>query len=416
MITRYPVFAITHIHTEASNGPASELDHMIGGAIRKVLGEDTPAAWSECFTRVEQLLDILRHGQASPRIGIITVTDHMNLRSHQLPDSLLRAAAEEPRLAACAEITTVERDIDGVFRRAPEILVYGNQHQVDGPYGKHYGLSQQIIDEIFKNCRAPGMEEVWASLVLDHCAANGFACALAHPFDGHRLSLEATLDLISRARFVETINGGFPAISTRILEDFITFQNRIVSGWRLSREVAARYPLARKLQERIIDQGRGMLLAWGGSDAHLRNFSRVVVRFLSYQENPTAGDLFSAMVNKEPLDHILDGTFAVQGRPGTTFSVVSDVVQIVLLNFWRNRPYMLDSPRHIFQLGYQAQKLTREELARRSRRQEGLVEEANRRFNTNRILQGLEPSVQPSFGSLLKYQPYQLLTRKTSQP
>lgn len=403
MTTRYPVFAITHIHTEASNGDASELDGMIGGAIRYVLGDDTPARWSECFTRPDQLIDLLNQKRARQPVGLITVTDHMNVRSHRLRDSLLLAAARDPRLAACAEITCVERDTDGVFRRAPEVLVYGGPRPVEGPFGRHFGLSQEIIDDIFKNCRAPGMDEVRASLVLDHCAARGLACALAHPFDGHKLSLEATLDLISRGRFVETVNGGFPAVSTRILEDLISFQNRIVSGWRLRPETAVRYPLARKLQEKIIDQGRSMLIAWGGSDAHLRRFSRVVVRFLSYKPRPVAGDLFSAMLNKEPIDHILDGTFSVQGRPGTMLSVVADVVPIVLLNIWRNRPYILDTPRHVLAVFYQAQKLVREELGRRAQRQEGLVREASRRFNSNRILQGLKPPSVPQLRPVAQF-------------
>ncbi len=403
MTTRYPVFAVTHIHTEASNGEAPEMDGMIGGAIRALLGEDTPARWSECFTRPGQLVEFLNQKRNRPPVGIMTVTDHMNVRSHRLPDALLQAAAREPRLAACAEITTVERDTDGVFRRAPEVLVYGSARPVEGPYGRHFGLSQETIDDIFKNCRAPGMEEVRASLVLDHCTARGLACALAHPFDGHKLSLEATLDLISRGRYDETVNGGFPAVSTRILEDLISFQNRIVSGWRLRAETASRYPLARRLQEKIIDQGRSMLIAWGGSDAHLRRFSRVVVRFLSYKPRPVAGDLFSAMLYKEPIDHILDGTFSVQGRPGTLFSVLSDVVPIVLMNIWHNRPYMLDTPGHLSQVLFQAQKLVREELGRRAQRQESLVREASRRFNSNRILQGLKPPTVPQLRPVAQF-------------
>jgi len=391
MSVRYPIFAITHIHTEASNGEASELDDLISGTIRSLLGQDTPARWSECFTTVDDLLHFLRAGRHRPPVGIITVTDHMNMRSHTLPDKLLRAAAAEPRLATCAEITTAERDIDGVYRRAPEVLVYGGAGRVDGPHGPHYGLSQQILDDIFSNCRVPGLDEVRTSLVLGHCAARGLACALAHPFDGHHLSLEATLDLISQAQFVETVNGGFPAVSTRILEDLISFQNRVVSGWRLNAETAARYPLAQRLQEKIIAQGRSMLHPWGGSDAHHGHFARVVNRFLAHQPAPPAGDLFGAMLGREVLDHLIDGTFSVHGKPGSTLSVVDDVVHIVLLNIWRNRPYMLDSLRHALPILYKAQLIVRQELGRRAKRQESLVREAARRFNSNHILQGLQP-------------------------
>lgn len=401
MSVRYPVFAITHIHTEASNGEASELDDLISGAIRSILGPDTPARWSECFTTVDDLLHFLQSGSHQPPVGIMAVTDHMNMRSHTLPDKLLRAAAAEPRLAACAEITTAERDSDGVYRRAPEVLVYGSAQQVDGPYGPHYGLSQQIIDDIFENCRVPGLDEVRTSLVMGHCAARGLACALAHPFDGHHLSLEATLDIISQARFVETVNGGFPAVSTRILEDLISFQNRVVSGWRLNAETAARYPLAQRLQEKIIAQGRSLLHPWGGSDAHHGHFARVLNRFLSHQHRPTAGDLFAAMVGRDVLDHLVDGTFSVQGKPGSTLSVVDDVAHIVLLNVWRNRPYMLDTPSHALQIMYKAMLVVRQELNRRAKRQESLVREAARRFNSNLILQGLQPPERPQVRPVL---------------
>ena len=66
MSVRYPIFAITHIHTEASNGEASELDDLISGTIRSLLGQDTPARWSECFTTVDDLLHFLRAGRHRP--------------------------------------------------------------------------------------------------------------------------------------------------------------------------------------------------------------------------------------------------------------------------------------------------------------------------------------------------------------
>ena len=230
MSVRFPVFAITHIHTEASNGESSEMDEMNSACLREVLGEETPARWSECFTKVDRLVKLLNSKRHRPRVGIITVTDHMNVRSHTLPDALLKAAAKEPRLAACAEITTVEKDIDGVYRRAPEVLVYGGPNKVPGPFGEHYGLSQEIIEDIFANCRVPDLNEVRTSLIIGHCAALGLACALAHPFDGHFLALESTLDLISQGQYIETVNGGFPSISTSILDDLVSKLRPLVDG------------------------------------------------------------------------------------------------------------------------------------------------------------------------------------------
>jgi len=391
MSVRFPVFAITHVHTEASNGPASEMDAMIGGAIREVLGQDTPVRWSECFTKPARLVKLLNNKRNKPPIGIIAVTDHMNVRSHRYRDNLMRAVAAEPRLASCAEITTAEKDTDGVFRRAPEVLVYGSANKVKGPYGDHYGLSQEIIDDIFENCRVPGMDEVRTSLVMAHCAARGLAYMLAHPFDGHFLSLEATLDLISQARYTETVNGGFPAISTRILEDLVSFQNRVVCGWRLSDEMASRYPMALRLQEKIIAQGRSMLHPWGGSDAHSHNFDRVVMRFLSYRPDPTPGDLFAAMSQTEVMDHLIDGTFSIRGKPGSTLSVVDDVVRIVAHNLWIARRYTMDTPGHLLGMISKAYEVVKEELSRRAKRQASLVEEAAVHFDINQILRDLVP-------------------------
>jgi hypothetical protein len=391
MSLRFPVFAITHIHTEASNGSASEMDEMISAGIREALGQDTPVRWSECFTKPDRLVKLLNNRRNKPPIGIITSTDHMNVRSHTLRDSLLRAAAAEPRLATCAEITTVEKDIDGVFRRAPEILVYGSHEKVPGPFGEHYGLSQEIIDDIFTNCLVPGRDEVRTSLVMEHCKALDLAYVMAHPFDGHFLSLEATLDLISQAKYIETVNGGFPSVSTRVLEDLVSFQNRVVSGWRLSARMSKRYPVARRLEEKIISQGRSMLHPWGGSDAHSHNFDRVVMRFLAHRPDPTPGDMFAAMSRKEVLDHLIDGTFSVRGRPGSTLSVVDDIVRVVWRNFWHNRPYILDRPGHLLSMTLQAKKIVPEELKRRAERQAGLVEEAAEHFDINSMLQEMVP-------------------------
>jgi hypothetical protein len=391
MSVRFPVFAITHIHTEASAGKASDMDDMIDGGVREVLGQDTGLKWAECFTKVERLVKLLNNKRHRPRVGLITVTDHMNVRSHTLPDNLLKWAAREPRLAACAEITTVEKDVDGVFRRAPEVLVYGRPEKVSGPYGEHYGLSQEIIDDIFENCMVPGMEEVRTSLVMGHCAALGLAYILAHPYDGHFLSLESTLDIISQAQYIETVNGGFSAASTRILEDLVSFQNRVVSGWRLSKRMASRYPMAKRLEDKIIAQGRSMLHPWGGSDAHSHNFARVVMRFLSHRPDPTPGDLFEAMTKKEVVDHLIDGTFSVRGRPGSSFSGMDDIVRVLARNIWVNRMYVLDRPAHLMGIVAKARKLVGEELGRRAKRQVELSQEAAREFDINQMLQTLVP-------------------------
>ncbi|NMC69135.1 MAG: hypothetical protein GYA57_03585 [Myxococcales bacterium] len=382
---RYPVRTIAHVHTEASNGLASEMDEMIGGAIREALGQDTRVTWSECFTPVSRLAGLLGDPHDPEAIGLITVTDHMNHRSHRLPEALLQAAAADHRLAAGAEIACVERDTDGEYRKAPEVLVYGGPEPVEGPFGRYYGLAQAQIDELFAECRAPGLPRVRTTRVLQFCRERNLACALAHPFDGHFLSLEATLDVISRGRFVETVNGGFPAASTRFLEDFIGFQNRVASGWRLDGASALRWPLARRMAERILAERRPPLHPWGGSDAHSHDFDRVTVRFLADRPVPTAGDLFRAMLERPVEALLVDGTFQIQGRPGTALSVLDDVVRIVIRNLWRNRNE-IGGLRAASRTIRGARRVVSEELARRDRRQADLLAAAARELDFAQIL------------------------------
>jgi hypothetical protein len=388
MDLRTPVHAITHVHTAASSGPASDMDAMIGGAIRDVLGPDTPVRWGECFTPVAQLAALLHDDAADPAVGLITLTDHVTPEHHAIPEDALRAAAADPRLAVGAEVWCVERDVDGTYRKAPEVLIYGRPEPVSGPFGSHYGLSQELLDELFLDCRVPGRPEVQTSKVLAFCGRHGLACALAHPFDGHALSLEGTLDLISRGRLVETVNGGFPEASTRVLEDLIAFQNRVVSGWRMGPTEALRYPAARRLAERIVDEGRSFLHPWGGSDAHIRNFSRVTMRFLSDGPEPTAGDLFRAMLDRTVASLLLDGTFQICGEPGSALSVVDDIVRIVLKNVWWNGR-KFGGPLAFAAMLARTRNIVAAELARRAKRQAELHRAVARDFPFARLLPSL---------------------------
>jgi hypothetical protein len=386
--TRFPVNAITHIHTEYSNGSASKLDPMVRRAVCEALGPETIFKWGECFTTVEKLLALLKspHRRRNPSIGIITITDHMNHRRHFFSDEVLRVAAREPRIAACAEVFCIDQDGDGLYRVAPEVLVYGDGNPVESEYGEYFGLSQTLLEKLFRTCRAKGSDRVQTSRVLDFCEENGIACCLAHPFDGHELSLEATFDLISRARLVETINGGFSAISARILEDFIAFQNRVVTGCRLSKEDALRYPVAQRLASRIMSEGRSVLHPWGGSDAHEHNFARVVVNYLSDKPNPSAGDLFRTMI-ETPVETLLsEGTFAVVGEPGTVVSGLTDIMRIVARNMWRNKRSIFNTPLRSWRIASTAVRVVQEELRHRHQRQSTLLHQVEHDFGFNKLL------------------------------
>ncbi len=384
--TRFPVAAITHIHTEFSNGSASELDPLIRRSVIETMGPNTIFEWGECFTTVENLLALLKSAHANPSIGIIAITDHMSHRRHLISDEILRAAAREPRIAACAEVFCIDQDVDGKYRIAPEVLVYGDGNPVESKQGEYFGLSQTRLDELFRTCRAKGSNRVQTSRVIDFCEDNGIAYCLAHPFDGHELSLEATFDLISRARLVETINGGFSATSARILENLIAFQNRVLTGWRLSKEDTLRYPMAQRLANRILSEERSVLHPWGGSDAHERNFDRVVVKYLSEKPNPSAGDLFRAMI-ETPVEILLsEGTFVVGGEPGTAGSELQDVVRIVARNMWRNRRSIFNTPLRTWKITSLAFRVAQEELRHRHQRQSNLLQQMEHDFSFNKIL------------------------------
>jgi len=101
--------------------------------------------------------------------------------------------------------------------------------------------------------------------------------------------------------------------------------------------------------------------------------------------------MFEAMLKKDVMDHLIDGTFSVQGRPGSAMSVVDDITRIVWRNLWHNRPYMLDTPGHAYGMVMKTQKVVRQELARRAKHQEGLVYQATKNFDSNRILADLVP-------------------------
>jgi hypothetical protein len=385
---RYPVRVIAHVHTRASNGPASEMDPMIAGAIRDTLGEDSPVRWRECFTPVSRIRRLLDDDAGAHRVGLILLTDHMNAVSHVLSEEVQRAAAEDPRVAACAEVACVDRDVDGEYRKSPEVLVYGRAVPEAGPFGPQHGLTQAILDDVFETCRAPGGRAPTTTGVLRYCAERGIACALAHPFDGHDLSPEGTFDVLSRARFIETVNGGFPAVSARILEDWIRFQNRVAAGWRLAPATALRWPLARRLADRIAGEERAPLHPWGGSDAHERNFDRVVVRFLAERPDPTAGELFRVMVDRSVETLLADGTFSVHGDPGLSASLVVDIVRIVAKNLWWNRAHFLN-PVVTARVVRRTHAVVAGELGRRSRRQAELVRAVRSSFDASAVLGGM---------------------------
>jgi len=392
MHTARSVRAITHIHTCYSNGEASELDAAISGTVRRLFGAATPAEpWRECFTTVEQLVALLRLPEAEGGCGVVVITDHMNGRSHRLPDALLCAAAAEPGLALGTELYTVDFDVDGTLRTAPEVLLYGTAEPVKGPHGGYYGISQALLDELYATCRAPGSDELWTSKVLDFCADRRLAYALAHPFDGHELSLAAMVEIISRARFVETVNGGFPSESTHFLRALVSLHNLAVGGAKLRAAAAARWPLGAALVQRIQEEHRDLVHPWGGSDAHSHAFARVTVRFRCKSERPNAGDLFAAMLRGSVAEILAARTFTIEGEPGTSLSVLDDVVRIVARNLKRSGTLLLKHPHLVAPVLWHAQREVRWQLGSRARRREEMLRELAQAFPVDALVESMQP-------------------------
>ncbi len=389
-----PVRVITHVHTRYSTGVASEMDPVIGGAIRRIMGgRALPDAWTESFTPVSALLELVRRPERERPVGIVVVTDHMNSRAHALPEELLWAAASEPRLAVGAELACAEPDGDGVPRRSPEVLVYGGPDAAPGPHGAYHGVSQATLDEMYRLCRADGSAELQTSRVMGYCEAHGMAYALAHPFDGHELSVERMVDLVSRARFVEVVNGGFPPEGARFLGALVELQNAVVRGSGLSAPAGEYWPSAAEFVRRTRVERRGLLHPWGGSDAHVQDFDRVVVRYLADRPDPSAGDLFRSMVERPVGELLARGTFRIEGRPSTGMEVLDDVLRIVAKNLLRYVPALAGSPRVAVAMLLETARITRSELARRSERRAALLREVERHFPAEVLLSWLQPGV-----------------------
>lgn len=395
---------ITHIHTEASNAEASELDRRIARAILETDGVDSPITWSECFTPVQHLVELLKQGRGGRGpLQMIVVTDHMRARSHRFPSGHLAAAAAEPRLALGAELATRTLDMDGRYHKGPEILAYGSPEVVDGPHGPYFGLGEALLEELYRDCLDPDGEELCTRKASRLLRRRGIAHGVSHPFDGHHLSLEGTFAIISEFDFVETVNGGYFAPSVRVLDAFVRFNNAILRGACLADEHQS--PLTRRLISHIRRHGR-LTCPWGGSDAHFRDFDRVVVSMAArHGQAPSRllpGDLFQAMLDwqtgADPRQHpaAAPPLFANVGRPATQLSLLADILGIISRNVGVNRRRFCQAPRVFAEIMRRTHVVTSDELRiRRSQQQKRRQElHSQQGFNPMTLLPLLQlPSV-----------------------
>lgn len=296
---------ITHLHSKASNGPASSLDRVIGSILSEIFGVIPEGlAWRECFTDSRDLRQILAGGRTRLPIDILFITDHLSSRHHRLDTDMLRLAADDRRIGIGGEIQTVRySERDGDYLAAPEVLLYGDglDRQIDGrPYT---GIDNRMLERLYEECCVTGADEVEIGRVNAFCRDQGIACALAHPFDCQQLDLPATLEVIGSFTFVETVNGGFPHASALALQEYATFHNRVVEGDLGGRLLAMELSREQRQLVKKITQSHH-LVPLGGSDAHLGHFDRVVTRFRTPPGQTTAADFVRTLLH-QPADEIL---------------------------------------------------------------------------------------------------------------
>jgi hypothetical protein len=395
------VNVITHLHTDASNAEASEMD-VITDAIRSVMGADTTMSWSECFTPIETVARLLRAGRTlRGPVHLCFVTDHMRARAHLLPLGHLVAAARDPRLALGAEVRTRARDVDGVYRPAPEIIIYGRAAPVAGPAGPHYGVSQELLDELWDTCRDDDGLELCTRKARALLLRRGVAHGLSHPFDGHELSLEGTFRLISEFTFIEVVNGGYFAPSARTLDAYVRFHNAIVAGAAIPAEALS--PTGRRLVAHIRERGRP-LCPLSGADAHSHDLDRVV-RSVAVPpgrsvEGFTPGDLCAGLLALEeggagvaapvwtprPEAHPVTASprLANLGTPASQLRQLSDILVIIGRNLWAARQHY--SPRTLVQTVTITARVTAGELRRRALQRARLEQSLREEFDPAALL------------------------------
>lgn len=395
MINRHSprrVNVITHIHTEASNGAASVLDARITAVLRQTLGQDTGMSWAECFTPVQRLSQLLAApSQGRGPVQMVLVTDHMRACSHHFPDGHLRQAAADHRLALGAELATRTRDVDGCYRQGPEILAYGAPGLVPGPHGPRHGLDARLLEELYDSCLDDQGQELCTRRARDLLRRRGVAHALSHPLDGHPLSLEGTLAVISEFDFVESVNGGYFAHSAQLLNAYILLNNAILRGASLPPRLMT--PLARRVVAHVRHHGR-LICPWGGSDSHYSDFDRVVVSMAVGAGQRTSdlrpSDLFSAMVSGRAAGTGEAPLFVTLGQPATPSSQLADIVGIITRNILNGAPHHRWNPRRVGHLMGLAAVVTRDELGKRRRWRRQRGDDLRQQFDPVALVQALQ--------------------------
>lgn len=333
------LLALVHVHSVDSNGDASELNEVVQRAMRVAGGANHGLRWRECFTRFSQFEAAQRGRHVRQAADLVFVTDHMNDRSHHYSEQALRWAAGDRRRVLGAEIKTGVVDADG-FKRGPEVLLLGETQLVQSPFGPYVGMSQSTIDEIFETCCLRGRSVPDTLKVAAFCDEHDIACALAHPFDGHHLRLEAVLELMAAFKFVETLNGGALQPANWMAQRYVAFHNRAVQGGERAFDGKPLTELKRELAGEL-DGGRP-ILCWGGSDAHAPRFDRVVVRYRTSNPSATALDLIRDMAWADPWELLASRRIIISGASASWPSLLGTITRINVRNLAYNAKLMVN--------------------------------------------------------------------------
>jgi len=316
-------FAVTHCHSLQSNNRASPMDALIRAAVERVTGEPADGFdWSESLTTAEELRALLEPADAASRIDLLCVTDHVNETTTAFHPDLVALAATEPRVALGAEIQTVAEQPpgSGCWVTAPEVLVYGTPDRVAAGSGWRFGLDEPLLVELQAECRPPGAPRAEVHRLLAACRARGLAHALAHPLDGHRCNLPATLRILGDCRFVEVVNGGFSGASTERLERYVALRNQ-------------RTPIG--------DRGDGsvpeLAVRWGGSDAHLGDYARVRMSWDPPAQGGGMADFLRDMIATPTRELLDERVFSIVGHGNRLGRCLGEVLRLVAKNARRNR-------------------------------------------------------------------------------
>jgi len=324
---------LTHLHTYASNGPASSLDQLVTQLLKGIFGTIPEGLiWRECFTDPDTLRQILAGKKTRKKIDILFLTDHLCSLHYKLDRGLLKLATEDRRIGLGCEIQTVcfskkqER-----FVVSPEVLLYGDGRDRYFEGKPYTGIDDVVLAQLYEECTVPGSVELEISRVNSFCREHGIACALAHPFDCQQLDLQETLDVISTYAFIEGVNGGFPRRSSDALQEYINFHNQVIekglAGALLNSDLTdhQRYRINKIAASDVI-------VSLGGSDAHYNDFDRVVTCFRTVPGKTLAADFVHAMLESPKCKLVQEKRIEPVGSGAAMAGLYKDVAGIVYLN------------------------------------------------------------------------------------